>query len=350
MLVAHNGPYILRPLLKLYALRNLGHDVIVFSISDYMKGFSGKLYTSLPFPGTTLFRINQDLLHTIKEHKADLFLSWRPTYLFPSTIQAINSLGVLTVSYNNDDPFKRKVFFNARWHQYFEWFWYLRTLRFYQRNFFFRKINLSEAKEYGAAHADVLMPYFIPEKDRPVTLTEAEKKRYSCDVVFVGHHEFDGREKHLQALVQSGLSVKLFGSKRQWTPQVLKDMYSYFSPIEFAEGDEYPKALSGAKVCLAFLSKRNRDPYTTRCFEIPACGRVMLAERTDDLLELFEEDKEACFFSDTNELVTKAKWLVENPDIADSIAQAGLRRVWADGHDVDSRVAYFIKRCQVGME
>ena len=120
------------------ALRNLGHEVMIFATSNYINGLSGNLSLLLPFSNLTLFRLNQDLLHTIKEHKPDLFMSWRATYLFPSTIQAINSLGVLTVSYNNDDPFKRKVFVNARWHQYFEWFWYLRGLRFYQRNFLTR--------------------------------------------------------------------------------------------------------------------------------------------------------------------------------------------------------------------
>jgi len=108
------------------------------------------------------------------------------------------------------------------------------------------------------------------------------------------------------------------------------------------EGSEYAKALCGANVCLAFLSKLNRDTYTRRCFEIPACGRVMLAERTSDLLRMFIEDKEACFFSSTDELIIKAKWLIDNPAIALQIAQAGMRRVWVDGHDVKSRVEEFL--------
>ena len=73
--------------------------------------------------------------------------------------------------------------------------------------------------------------------------------------------------------------------------------YGYFAPIEPVFGDDYAKALCGAKVCLAFLSKLNRDSYTRRCFEIPACGNVMLAERTADLCRMFKEDEEACFFS-----------------------------------------------------
>jgi spore maturation protein CgeB len=68
----------------------------------------------------------------------------------------------------------------------------------------------------------------------------------------------------------------------------------------------------------------------------------MLAERTEDLIKFFKEDKEACFFSSNEELVKKAKWLIENPKIRKKIAKAGFSRVWEDGHDVKSRALEFI--------
>ena len=68
----------------------------------------------------------------------------------------------------------------------------------------------------------------------------------------------------------------------------------------------------------------------------------MLAERTDDLIQFFKEDEEACFFSSPEELVSKAQWLISNPVIRERIAQSGLRRVWADGHDVESRASDFL--------
>lgn len=329
-----------------HGLRELGHEVLTFRTSEFFKGILGKEQGAVPIPGPVLLRLNRALLRFMKREEVDLLLAWRGTHLLPSTIKTINAIGVVTVSYNNDDPFGTALHNNVPWQHHFLWFWYLRGLKYYQRNFFYRRLNVAEAKQRGALHADVLKPYFMPWQDRPVTLTEDEKKRFSCDVVFVGHYEPDDRVNHMRALVESGLSVKLFGGG-YWTPKVLGDLYSYFAPIVKAEGDDYAKALCGAKVCLAFLSKLNRDTYTRRCFEIPACGRVMLAERTDDLLSMFEENKEACFFSSTEELVAKAKWLIDNPEIADKIAQAGLRRVWADGHDVKSRAAEFIDAIQL---
>jgi len=197
--------------------------------------------------------------------------------------------------------------------------------------------------ENGARHADVLLPYFLPWQDRPVELSPTDQDRFATDVVFVGHYEPDGREHSVRALVGAGIQLKIWGG-RYWNREVLGDLYDRLQPIELAEGDEYAKALCGAKVCLAFLSKLNRDTYTRRCFEIPACGRVMLAERTDDLLRLFKEDEEACFFSSNEELVKKARWLIANKANRDRIAEAGFRRVWADGHDLGSRAKEFVGR------
>lgn len=322
-------------------LEALGHQVIPFNVSEFFNVFLGKQQCALPFPGPALFKINTSLIRLIKAEKAELFLAWRCTHLLPSTIKAVNSLDCITVSYNNDDPFGPKVHGNVPWHHHLLWFWYLMDLKYYKRNFFYRALNVVEAKFHGASHADVLKSYFLPWQDRPVTLSEEEKRQFDCDVVFVGHYEADERINHLRGLVQSGLKVKLFGGS-YWTSKVLGDLYSYFSPILPAQGNEYTKALCGAKICLVFLSKLNRDTYTRRCFEIPACGRLMLAERTEDLLRMFSEDKEACFFSSTKELVTKARWLIDNPKLAEKIAQAGQRRVWVDGHDVKSRTAEFI--------
>ena len=324
-----------------YGLGILGHQVIPFRTTEFFKGFLGKQQGALPIPGPALLRLNAALVRLVNDSKPDLFLAWRCTHLLPSTIKTINSLGVETASYNNDDPFGPSIHGNVPRHHHILWYWYLRSLKYFKLNIFYRQLNVAEATARGALHAHVLKPYFLPWQDRPVELNEEDKKRFACDVVFVGHYEADGREIHLKALAQSGLSVKLFGGG-YWTPKVLGDSYSYFAPISPVEGDDYTKALCGAKVCLAFLSRLNRDTYTRRCFEIPACGRVMLAERTDDLLSMFEEDKEACFFSSTEELVAKAKWLINNPAMADQIAQAGLRRVWADGHDVKNRATEFI--------
>ena len=61
---------------------------------------------------------------------------------------------------------------------------------------------------------------------------------------------------------------------------------------------------------------------------------------------MFKEDEEACFFSSNEELVRKTRWLLEKPNARERIAQAGMQRVWAGGHDVKSRTLQFINKLQ----
>lgn len=324
-------------------LRESGIEVSALPTSNFFKGFLGRIQQAIPLPGTVMLRLNHAVIAAAKVQKPGLVLFWRPTHILPKTIRQLASMGVQTASYNNDDPFGPKVHGNVPWHHHFLWHWYIKCLTLFNYNFFYREINCAEAKAVGAKHAEVLLPYFMPWQDRPVQPNEAERQRFETDVVFVGHHEPDGREDSIRALVNAGINVKLWGG-RYWSRAVLGDLYDRLAPIVPAEGDAYAKALCGAKVCLCFLSKLNRDTYTRRCFEIPACGQVMLAERTDDLMQFFKEDDEACFFSSPEELVRKARWLIHNHDVRERIAQAGLRRVWADGHDVTSRARQFLQK------
>jgi spore maturation protein CgeB len=324
-------------------LRDSGVEVSSVPLSNFFKGFLGRIQQAIPLPGPVMIRINRTVIAAVKAQQPDLVLFWRPTHVLPKTIGQLASMGVHTASYNNDDPFGPKAHGNVPWRHHFLWHWYIKCLPLFKYNFFYRKINCAEAKAHGAKHAEVLLPYFMPWQDHPVQFTAVEQKRYETDVVFVGHYEPDGREDSIRALVTAGIRVKLWGG-HYWSRAVLRDLYDRLAPIVLAEGDAYGKALCGANVCLCFLSKLNRDTYTRRCFEIPACGKVMLAERTDDLMQFFKEDEEACFFSSQEELVRKAQWLIDNPDIRESIAQAGLRRVWTDGHDVTSRARKFLQK------
>ena len=211
----------------------------------------------------------------------------------------------------------------------------------YDLHFVFRPVNLPEIEAVGAKEAHVLMPYYVPALHHPVILSEEDHTRYDCDVVFVGHYKPDGREAYLKALVDAGVRVRLFGGK-YWTRRVLGSFADYFGEIREVRGLEYAKALSGAQMCLCFLSRLNRDTYTYRSFEIPACGRLLLSERTADLQMLFTENEEAVYFSNPTELVKQVLWLREHPEHAQQIAQAGYRRAMADGHSVDVRMRQVI--------
>ncbi len=321
------------------ALSRLGVTVIPFRWRDYFGGgMLGRIQNKFPFSGPALLRLNHNLVEAAYTQRPDGIWIWSGTHILPGTLRRLQrKTGALLVSYNNDDPFGPQAHGNASWYRRYFWHHYLDAVPQYDVHFVYRPVNIQEMLRAGAKEVHLLMPYFIPDVHSPVELGNDEKIRYECDVVFVGHYEPDGRGPYLRALVQAGLHVRLFGGG-YWTANVLGDLFNYFGQIRVVFGDEYSKALCGAKMCLCFLSKLNRDTYTRRCFEIPACGRLLLSERTDDLQRLFKGDEEAVFFSSQEELVEKTLWLRDHPEEIERIAQAGMRRVLADGHSVDDRM------------
>jgi spore maturation protein CgeB len=321
------------------AFIHLGNEVDAYSWKEYFSSVLGRAEIKFTFPGYNMIKFNNDLVKKVATYMPEMVLTWRATCIFPQTLKTMRELGVQYISsYNHDDFTGPSVGAPVPFHHHLHWRLFLKGAKYYDFHFVKRVSNIEHLQKLGSFKNYLMPMWFIPSIHRPVELTESEEKQNHCDIVFVGHYEADDRVNHLRALVKSGLIVKIHGGG-YWTSKVLGDLFSYFMPILPAEGENYAKALCGAKVCLAFLSKLNRDTYTRRCFEIPACGRVMLAERTDDLLKMFIEDEEACFFSTTDELVRKAKWLVANPDLARNIAFAGQKRVWKDKHDINSRAA-----------
>jgi spore maturation protein CgeB len=264
-------------------------------------------------------------------------LAWRAPWLGPLAIRLARRAGAgKVVLYNNDDPFgpdRHKRIWRA----------FRRAVPAADLVLAYRRQNVDELHAAGARAARLWRSAFDPALHRPLQLTDEERRRYGCDLVFVGHCEDDGRLELVDALVGSGLRLRLFGTG--WDRFARGRAFAQETPVRPLRGDEYAKALCAASTALVFLSGRNRDTYTRRCFEIPACGALMLAPRTRELQELFREDEEALFFDGADELVAQARRAVADAGLRARVAKAGLARVWRDGHDLGSRAAELLRLC-----
>jgi spore maturation protein CgeB len=109
--------------------------------------------------------------------------------------------------------------------------------------------------------------------------------------------------------------------------------------------DDLPKALGGAKIALGFLRKENRDEFTQRSFEIPACGAFLLAERSPFHQSLFREGFEAEFFSpeDPGELCEKVERYLVNDVKRESIRNAGRAAVLSGRHTYRDRLEQLVR-------
>ena len=59
--------------------------------------------------------------------------------------------------------------------------------------------------------------------------------------------------------------------------------------------DDYARALTGSRIGLGFVRRVCPDQHTTRTFEIPACGSLLLADRTEEHQDSLKKGKRQSF-------------------------------------------------------
>lgn len=280
-------------------------------------------------PARSLKPVNDALLQAAKEVRPDMIFLWRCIDILPLTLSRLRSElpNSTIVVYHNDNPFTNfKDRLKCRH--------FLSGLRHAHVTAVYRPNNVEEALAHGAQRVELLLPSFIRDLHRPL------RGMQKTDVIYVGHYEPDDRMDALLALHEAGVDVQVRGPG--WQSVQKRHHWISQQKIERLWGDAYVSALSNARIALAFLSKRHGDVYTRRCFEIPACGSLLMAPRTPQLQELFREGVEAVFWSSTNELVDKVILYLSHESDRAQIAAAGHRRVNDEGHDEYGRAAQVI--------
>lgn len=317
------------------ALHELGLQASLFDSHRLtLPGLLGRVERRLLW-GPGIRRINRQLLRQVIQDRPDVLLLYQGHYFSAATIQRLRQY-TFVVGYHNDDPFGEQQTLLRYRHL-------LPALPDYQGFHLYRPVNIPEAQQRGLRHAALLLPYFIPWLDYPRVLDEAQQRRWGCEVVFAGHMEADLRIPCIIQAVQQAIHLRLYGGERYWRTALPPDIYQRVGPAIHLEPESYRLALSAAKIGACFVSKRNRDQYTRRTFEIPACGLFLLAERTPWMVDLFQAGVEADFFSSPEEFVEKIQFYLQNEPIRQRIAAAGRLKVIRSGHDIHTRMRQWLQ-------
>lgn len=327
------------------ALEELGVDIVPFKLSKYFTGTLGNFENAVPLPLNSMKKMNADIIEKLSSKDIENLFFWNCNHVLPSTMQKLKTMGKKISIYNNDDPYGSVIKNGKPFLQFFQYYWFIKSLIFADYNFVYRPINIGESKNYvnEDCKINILQPYFIPDLHKP-----SYKKAKDCkhDVIFIGHYENDGRLEILDYLHANGIRVSLFGTG--WNEIKNSKFLEQKERIMPLRGDDYAKALGESKICLSFLSSMNRDVYTRRCFEIPGMRKLLLSEKTREMTEIFTDNKEAVFFNDKYELLTKINFLLDNPDEIDHISKSGYERSIQSGYDIKSRAEFFLKTIRGG--
>lgn len=322
-----------------HSWKALGYDVYQIDDEDYSFQGNGIVARTMNkiqdkyHIGFLLRKYNNDIIKIVNGVQPDFVFLYRCYNIHDRTLKTIKDKTVI-FSYNNDDPFISSVPALFKGH-------FVSNGKYCDMVYVYRRKNIEDFKQIGVDKTKVLLPYYLTSTNFPIPNLKKD-----IPVAFVGHFEDDGRDAIIKTMYEAGIPVTIYG-KDYWITQ--SSLYHQLKPIikEPKSGAGYNELLNRVQIALVFLSQRNNDTYTRRCFEIPAAKTLMLAPYTKDLDELFPEDECAVYYRSTEDLIQKCKYLLANPEIVNKIANAGYERLSVIGGSEIDRCKEIIKDFEI---
>jgi spore maturation protein CgeB len=344
--------------MRMRALERLGHSIMgVHTLEPWKRAaWATRQLQRRIHRGSVIEEINITILRAARQFKPNLVWADKQQYLRAETIQDLRKIGATTVHFTPDPYFaldwKRTRLMDEAM-QAFDTLVYCKSY---------------ERPQYEALGKPVVyMPLgYCDEIHRPLPSDDA---RWKCAVGFLGGWE-PRREQLLHAVTAAGIDLKIWGGywdflrDGRWTlrRQIIlrqlagKETFRFHRDEHLSRAhqggevyaDDYARALTGSSIGLGFLRKVCPDQHTTRTFEIPACGSMLLADRTEEHQQFFEEGKEAEFFDSVDELIEKTKFYSNNETARKWVADRGYRRCREGGYSYISRLRSALEGIEEG--
>jgi glycosyltransferase involved in cell wall biosynthesis len=319
---------------RCYSLRELEPDVHGFDTDRELDliglGRVHRFVENHARMGPRLRRANQRLIDRCRELQPDLVWIDTGSWVFPSTLRTLSEQGCFLVHHITDALEARY------WRVHVQRRLLRATLPCYD-------VLLTTNRDDHEALADRAKPRVLltdlgydHRRFDSTPLSDDLAKQWDDSIVFIGHYE-PNTEAGILALIDAGLPVTVYGHDPWFASKNRARLGDRLRPR--LGNDEYAWALKGARIGLCIVSVMNYNQTAARSFEIPGSGTFLLAVRTPQHLECYEEGKEAEFFGDHEELVRKARYYLEHPDEREAIARRGHERCVRSGYSWDAIMA-----------
>lgn len=318
---------------RLSSLRVLGQDVEVVETEPYSwrSWLGGRVQTWWPY-GPMVAGFNQTIVQAVSSFRPEVVWLDKPTLVTPETMDAIRAQGAKTVFYVQDAPFGPRN--DGCWGQF------MRTFRKADLHCLFRKADVARYEAWGLPWIETMFSYdarvhFPPDEK----FGDDERDR---EISYIGHpHE---QRPSFLAQLANDYGLPVFVNGNQWKSILSAGEQKRMVLGGFLGGDAYREGIWRSKINLSFVTRDNEDDIAHKAVEIAACAGFLMAVRTPGHEALFEEDKEAVFFSTVEECADKARFYLGRPDLRESIAARGRERAERSGYHNDSQLARILNR------
>lgn len=314
---------------RLRSLQRLDQDVVIFDVTAYRPSSKYlNVIAARALIGPFIHRINHDLLRRVREHKPDVVFFDRPTQFTRKTILEIKQTGATTVYFNQDNPFGPR---NDP-----GWFQLKRVFRLFDLHCAIRQTDVTRFQQWGLQWLRIMLSY-EPSIHFPSPQGWSEQDRTRA-VSYIGS-PYEERPQFLRRLRDEfNIPVEIAGSdrwKRLMPPQECGGYVAYSA----LRDSDYREAIWRSRINLSFLTRLNEEDIAHKSVEIAACEGFLMAVRCEGHQAIFEEDKEAVFFSSVEECADKCRFYLSRPDLRETIARRGRERAVRSGYDNDTQMA-----------
>lgn len=218
---------------------------------------------------------------------------------------------------------------------------FLKSFPYYDYYITTKSYTLDTLRQMGCKNIFFVNNAYEATFHHPYQLTEEERERLGGKIGFIGAWE-EERCRSILYLAKHGIPIRVWGGgkwmryKGIYPNLIIEDRGLY--------SEDYNKALSAFDISLCFLRKMNHDLQTTRTMEIPACGSLLMAEKTIEHERLFKDKEEAVFFSSDKELLELCLYYLSHEDERKRIAVAGRRRCLMSGYSNEETIKRVLEK------
>jgi len=275
------------------ALITLGHEVIHFESWD-----------RLAYPNYGA--LNRALLETVKVETPDIMLAVQMNYeIFIETLLFIKKeTKTATICWATDDSWK-----------------YREVSRFIGPAYHGMITTYSEVipKYHSDGITEVLLSQWAANSQTHSEPLPASSCQYPVSFVGAAH---GNRKRRIAQLRDKGIHVSCFG--HGW-------------PAGSVVAEQIPQIMQNSIISLNFANSKGSNQVKARTFEVPGSGGFLLTEDAPGLEKFYVKGQEIDVFVDTQILIKKIKYYLENPEKRDQIAKAGFQRTRRD-HTYENRM------------
>lgn len=315
------------------ALRRLRQQVTPFDLQLYSPANPALNWLRIRYPfGPLVSKVNRDFLKTFLEVQPDVVWFDKPIFFTRETMRVIHRAGAQIVFYVQDAPFGPRN--DGCWRQF------LRMYRMADLHCLLRQTDIARYRAWDLPWIETMFSFepsvhFPP----PSELSDASRNR---QVSYIGF-PYEQRPAFLLKLARD-YQLPVFINGNRWSRMLASDELRHFTLGNFLVNEEYRQGIWKSKINLSFVTEHNEDDIAHKAVEIAACGGFLLAVRTPGHQALFEEDREAVFFSSVEECADKARFYLGRPNLREAIAARGRDRAVRSGYDNDTQLARILNR------